>query len=329
PPFSIEEQNHHTSPSIGVEIIHCKHNHSDEVLMHADLAMYQAKKHGRNTVRFFDPQMQINVEQLASLQNDLRDAIDDEQFELYYQPQVSQHSEIIYAEALIRWNHPQKGFISPAEFIPMAEESGLIIPIGDWVIKNACETLVKWRSDEVLRHIKLAVNVSAKQFAENEFVDKVKHTLTQTGANPNHLKLELTESVVVKDIEKTILTMNALRDIGVRFSMDDFGTGHSSLSNLKRLPLSQLKIDQSFIRDLPDDTDDAIIVKTIIAMSNTLKLEVIAEGVETYEQKEFLNQNQCYVYQGYLFSRPVPLSEFETLVKNTSQINAIELDIDF
>ncbi len=325
-PFTVGHQSHHTSPSIGVEIIHCRHNHSDEILMHADLAMYQAKKHGRNTVRFFDPQMQTNVEQLASLQADLRAAIDQKQFELYYQPQVNQHAEIIYAEGLIRWNHPEKGFISPAQFIPLAEDSGLIVPIGDWVLKTACEALVKWRNDPELNHIKLAVNVSAKQFAENDFVEKVKKTLEETGANPNYLKLELTESVVVKDIEKTILTMNALRDIGVRFSMDDFGTGHSSLSNLKRLPLSQLKIDQSFIRDLTVDNDDAIIVKTIIAMSNTLKLEVIAEGVETYDQKDFLNQNQCYVYQGYLFSRPIAQPEFESLVKSTSQINALVLD---
>lgn len=323
-PFILENEQFHTSPSIGVEVIHCQHTNSDELLTHADLAMYQAKKHGRNTIRFFDPQMQINVERIASLQNDLREALEREQFELYYQPQVNQHAEVVYAEALIRWNHPERGFVSPAEFIPISEESGQIIYIGDWVLKKACETLVRWQQDPLLHHIKLAVNVSAKQFAHRDFVSNVKNALQTSGARPDFLKLELTESVVVKEVEKTIETMNALRDIGVRFSMDDFGTGHSSLSYLKRLPLSQLKIDQSFIRDLTVDSDDATIVKTIIAMSNTLKLEVIAEGVETIEQREFLKENQCYIYQGYLFSRPLPIDGFENLVKTAQDINLID-----
>jgi len=323
-PFKLKDALHHTSPSIGVEVINCKHMHSDEILMHADLAMYQAKKHGRNTVRFFDPQMQISVEKIANLQNDLRNAIENQEFELYYQPQVNQHAQIIYAEALIRWNHDERGFVSPAEFIPLAEDSGLIIPIGDWVLKSACETLVNWQSDPALSHIKLAVNVSAKQFAEKAFVNKVKQILMETGATPDNLKLELTESMILNNIEKTIDKMNSLRDIGVRFSMDDFGTGHSSLAYLKRLPLSQLKIDQSFIRDLEVDSDDAAIVKTIIAMSNTLKLEVIAEGVETFAQKEFLRENQCFVYQGYLFSRPLPKIEFENLVNTAQNINNLD-----
>lgn len=324
-PFILNDESHHSSPSIGVEIIRCEHNSPDEVLTHADLAMYQAKKSGRNGVRFFDPEMQTSVEKLVSLQSDLREAIDQQQFELFYQPQVNQYAEIIYAEALIRWKHPIKGYVSPGEFIPVAEDSGLIIPIGDWVIRSACQTLVKWREDKALSGIKLAVNVSARQFAETDFVAKVTAILQETGADPNHLKLELTESVTVKDLESTIQTMNALRDIGVRFSIDDFGTGHSSLSYLRRLPLSQLKIDQSFIRDLTVDSDDAIIVKTIIAMSNTLKLEVIAEGVETMEQKEFLKANQCHVYQGYLFSPPVPLDKFENLVKTTQEIHFLDV----
>ncbi|WP_178863260.1 EAL domain-containing protein [Thiomicrorhabdus cannonii] len=323
-PFILNGESHHSSPSIGIEIIRCEHNSPDELLTHADLAMYQAKKQGRNNVRFFDPQMQTNVEKLVSLQSDLREALEQNQFELYYQPQVNQYAEIIYAEALIRWKHPQKGYISPADFIPVAEESGQIIAIGDWVLQTACETLVKWQQEPVFALLKLAVNVSAKQFAEKDFVEKVTRVLEETGADPNQLKLELTESVTVKDLETTIRTMNALRDIGVRFSIDDFGTGHSSLSYLKRLPLSQLKIDQSFIRDLTVDSDDAIIVKTIIAMSNTLKLEVIAEGVETIEQKEFLKENHCTVYQGYLFSPPLPLEKFENLVRTTLEIHFLD-----
>jgi len=320
-PFVLNGYSHHSSPSIGVEIVHPKNKGSDVILSHADLAMYQAKKQGRNTVRFFNPDMQINIEKMAELQSELRIAITNKELELYYQPQVDQFTHIIGAEALIRWKHPVKGFISPADFIPMAESSGLIIPIGDFVLLTACQTLVSWSKEEALKHINLSVNVSAKQFAEPNFVSKIIDLFTLTEANPNKLKLELTESLIISDVESTIQTMNELRDIGVRFSMDDFGTGYSSLSNIKRLPLAQLKIDQSFIRDLTEDPDDATIVKTIIAMSNTLNLEVVAEGVETIEQKEFLKQNNCLIYQGYLFSRPLPLNDFENLLSTTHEIN--------
>lgn len=326
-PFILEEYSHHSSPSIGVEIVHPNNNGADAILAHADLAMYQAKKQGRNTVRFFNPKMQIDIEEMAELQSELRQALANNDLELYYQPQVDQYTHIIGAEALIRWHHSTRGFISPAEFIPMAEKSGLIIPLGDFVILTACQTLVNWSNQPAMQHIKLSVNVSAKQFAEPNFATKVKNVLSVTAANPNNLKLELTESLVVADVENTIKTMNELRDIGIRFSMDDFGTGHSSLSYIKRLPLSQLKIDQSFVRDLNTDADDAAIVKTIIAMSNTLNLEVVAEGVETAEQKAFLKDNQCYIYQGYLFSRPLPLDGFENLVNTTHEINDFDFDI--
>ncbi len=327
-PFVLQDHSHHTSPSIGVEIVHPKNQDSNEILAHADLAMYQAKKQGRNTVRFFNPDMQVKIDKMAELQSDLRIALDKHGLELYYQPQVNQFGNIIGAEALIRWNHPDKGFISPAEFIPMAEASGLIIPLGDYVLQTACETLFAWSAHPITADIRLSVNVSAKQFADIEFVNKVKQALHTSGANPDYLKLELTESMMVKDVESTISTMNELRDIGVRFSMDDFGTGHSSLSYLKRLPLSQLKIDQSFIRDLTVDAEDAAIVKTIIAMSNTLKLEVVAEGVETVEQKEFLKSNRCFIYQGYLFSRPLPLQEFEDLVRTTQEIHEFDFELE-
>lgn len=327
-PFMLEDYIHHSSPSIGVEIVHPNNEGSDTILSHADLAMYQAKKQGRNTVRFFNPSMQVDIEKMAELQTELRQAIANNDLELYYQPQVNQYTHIIGAEALIRWQHKEKGFISPAEFIPLAERSGLIIPLGDFVLLTACQTLVSWSTQPALQEIKLSVNVSAKQFAEPHFAQKVKNVITVTGVNPNHLKLELTESLVVADVENTIKTMNELRDIGIRFSMDDFGTGHSSLSYIKRLPLSQLKIDQSFVRDLHTDSDDAAIVKTIIAMSNTLNLEVVAEGVETVEQKEFLKNNECYIYQGYLFSRPIPLKEFENLLNTTHEINDFDFELD-
>lgn len=327
-PFELEGHNHHSSPSIGVEIIHPTNDKSNDILAHADLAMYQAKKQGRNTVRFFNPGMQVTIEKMAELQTELRKALKEDELELYYQPQVNQYAHVIAAEALIRWNHPEKGFVSPAEFIPMAENSGLIIPLGDYVLRTACKTLFKWSQKASTKDIKLSVNVSAKQFADIDFVSKVKQAISDTKINPNNLKLELTESVMVKDVERTIQTMNDLRDIGIRFSMDDFGTGHSSLSYLKRLPLAQLKIDQSFIRDLATDSDDAAIVKTIIAMSNTLKLEVVAEGVETVEQKEFLKNNKCFIYQGYLFSRPLPLADFDSLVETTQSINDFDFDLD-
>ena len=326
-PFILDGYNHHSSPSIGVEIVHPNNNGADALLAHADLAMYQAKKQGRNTVRFFNPKMQIDIEEMAELQSELRQALVNKDLELYYQPQVDQYTRIIGAEALIRWHHNTRGFISPAEFIPMAEKSGLIIPLGDFVILTACQTLVNWAKQPAMKDIKLSVNVSAKQFGEPNFATKVKNVLLETTANPNKLKLELTESLVVVDVENTIKTMNELRDIGIRFSMDDFGTGHSSLSYIKRLPLSQLKIDQSFVRDLNTDADDAAIVKTIIAMSNTLNFEVVAEGVETAEQKAFLKDNHCYIYQGYLFSRPIPLDQFENLVNTTHEINDFEFDI--
>jgi len=327
-PFDLQGESHHSSPSIGVEIVHPNNQETNEILAHADLAMYQAKKQGRNTVRFFNPEMQTKIDKMVELQSELRQALEEQSLELYYQPQVNQSGQIIGAEALIRWIHPEKGFISPAEFIPMAENSGLIIPLGDFVLQSGCEALVNWAKHPTTKDIKLSVNVSAKQFAEVHFVEKVKNVISETGVNPNYLKLELTESLVVQDVERTIDTMNELRDMGVRFSMDDFGTGHSSLSYLKRLPLSQLKIDQSFIRDLMTDSEDAAIVKTIIAMSNTLKLEVVAEGVETVEQKDFLKNNRCFIYQGYLFSRPIPLTEFNNLIQSAHEINDLDFDLE-
>jgi diguanylate cyclase (GGDEF)-like protein/PAS domain S-box-containing protein len=286
----------------------------DGLLKQADIAMYQAKSAGRNTLRFFDPQMQINIDARAALEAGLHLALAENQFALYYQPQVNHKRQIIGAEVLIRWQHPHNGLIPPADFILLAEATGLILPIGQWVLETACAQLKIWADSVHTRHLQLAVNVSARQFYQTDFVTQVSQSISRNAIAPARLKLELTESMVLDDIDDTIGKMHRLREIGVRFSMDDFGTGYSSLSSLKKLPLDQVKIDQSFVRDLGIDLDDGVIVKTIIAMAKSLGMEVIAEGVETVEQCAFLEQYECLLYQGYLFSKPVPIEQFEALL---------------
>ena len=277
--------------------------------------MYQAKSSGRNALRFFDPKMQASINARALLEEELRLAMKEQQFIIYFQPQVHHSGQIIGAEVLISWQHPERGLVSPVEFIPLAEETRLILPIGEWVLKTACSQLKIWEGNKHTRHLQLAVNVSARQFHQADFVEQVCQILELNGINPSMLKLELTESLVLDDIDDTIFKMNALRKIGVNFSMDDFGTGYSSLSSLKKLPLDQVKIDQSFVRDLSIDLDDAIIVETVIAMANKLNIQVIAEGVETEAQRTFLEFNGCQYYQGYLFSEPLPIEQFELLLK--------------
>jgi EAL domain-containing protein (putative c-di-GMP-specific phosphodiesterase class I) len=280
----------------------------------ADIAMYQAKKAGRNTVRFFYPHMQEIISARVLLGNELRKAIENRQFQLYYQIQVDNNHRPIGAEALIRWMNPERGLVSPALFIPLAEETDLILPIGKWVLETACAQIKAWQNNPLTRDLVLAVNVSAKQFRQADFVDQVKATVQHHDINPKLLKLELTESMLLENIESTIATMSALNDIGVQFSLDDFGTGYSSLQYLKRLPLDQIKIDQSFMRDIATDASDKAIVITIIAIARSLGLEIIAEGVETEEQRQFLVNNGCINYQGYLFSKPVPIEQFEVLL---------------
>jgi diguanylate cyclase (GGDEF)-like protein/PAS domain S-box-containing protein len=310
-PYELKGHPHHTTPSVGVGLFHGHEQSVDELLKRADVAMYQAKAAGRGTVRFFDPAMQAALDTRAALESDLRGALERGQLHLYYQTQIDNSRGVIGAEALLRWKHPERGWISPAQFIPLAEESGLIVPIGQWVVETACAQLKRWEGAERTRHLQLAVNVSARQFRRGDFVSRIREALEASGAPPSRLKLELTESMMHDNVSDTIASMNALKRLGVGFSMDDFGTGYSSLSCLKRLPLDQLKIDQSFVRDLVTDPNDAVIVKTIIGMAKSLGLEVIAEGVETEVQRQFLLRLGCRVYQGYLFARPVPVEEFE------------------
>jgi EAL domain-containing protein (putative c-di-GMP-specific phosphodiesterase class I) len=288
------------------------------LLKQADIAMYQAKKAGRNTLRFFDPQMQDAISARSEIGTELRKAIDARQFHLYYQIQVDQDRHPLGAEVLIRWIHTERGFVSPVEFIPVAEETGLIHTIGWWVFKTACAQIKAWQNDPLTCKLVLSVNVSAKQFHRADFADQVKTAMQFYDVNPKLLKLELTEGMLLENIDGTIATMSALRDIGVGFSLDDFGTGYSSLQYLKRLPLDQLKIDQSFVRDITVDSSDRAIVNTIIVMAQSLDMDVIAEGVETDEQRLFLLSCGCTHYQGYLFSKPIPVVEFEALLRQTS-----------
>ncbi|WP_333872878.1 EAL domain-containing protein [Methylobacter sp.] len=313
-PYLLNGDKHYTSASIGISLFINYDVTREEILKRADAAMYQAKSAGRNTLRLFDPDMQASLESRMTLEIELRHALAQNQFQLHYQIQVDNSGEIIGAEALLRWKHPQQGLMTPDRFIPLAEESGLILPIGDWVLRTACLQLKAWADNSATKDLQLAVNVSAYQFSQPGFVNQLCKILIETGANATRLKLELTESLLMHNITDTSEKMEALKPLGIRFSMDDFGTGYSSLRYLKTLPITQLKIDQSFVRDIIIDPSDATIVKTIISMADNLGLNVIAEGVETEEQRACLERLGCFAYQGYLFSKPVPLAEFEALL---------------
>jgi diguanylate cyclase (GGDEF)-like protein/PAS domain S-box-containing protein len=309
-PYQLASHEYRSTPSIGAALFNGHQQSIDELLKQADIAMYQAKKAGRNTLRFFDPQMQETINARVALERELRKALESQQFQLYYQVQVDSSYRPFGAEALIRWLHPERGLISPAQFIPLAEETGLILPLGQWVLETACAQIKAWQQDALTSDLVLSVNVSAKQFHQADFVAKVQAAVQRHSINPMLLKIELTESMLLEEIEDTIATMNALKEIGVRFSLDDFGTGYSSLQYLKQLPLDQLKIDQSFVRDLASDSSDRAIVLTIIAMARSLNLDVIAEGVETEEQRQILLNKGCTHYQGYLFGEPIPINLF-------------------
>jgi diguanylate cyclase (GGDEF)-like protein len=316
-PYMLDIVEYHSTPSIGATVLGGIKQSVDELLKQADIAMYQAKKAGRNTLCFFAPQMQSFINAQAEMEGELRVALEKKQFHLYYQIQVDSSRRPIGAEALIRWVHPERGFVSPVQFIPLAEDTGLIVPIGQWVLETACAQLSVWQQDKATSHLVLAVNVSAKQFRQPFFVKQVREAVQRHSIRPNMIKLELTESMLLDNIEGIIATMNGLKEIDVRISLDDFGTGYSSLQYLKRLPLNQLKIDQSFVRDIAVDSSDKAIVSTIIAMSKSLNLEVIAEGVETDEQWRFLINAGCDLHQGYLFGKPIPIELFGELIRRS------------
>ncbi|MBR7777696.1 EAL domain-containing protein [Undibacterium rugosum] len=309
-PYQIADFEHHGSSSIGV----CMFSGSDttvkDLFKRADTAMYEAKTAGRNAVRFFDPAMQAILIVRMMMESNLRIALSQQQFELHYQCQVNADRKLIGAEALLRWRHPDRGYISPAEFIPLAEETGLIVAIGNWVLETACAQLKQWEQNAATAHLSLAVNVSAKQFQQSDFVELVTAMVKRHAFNPAHLKIELTESTILDNVDATTEKMSQLGKSGIGFSMDDFGTGYSSLAYLQRLPLNQLKIDQSFVRDLSEDENDATIVRTIISLGINLGLHVIAEGVETEAQHNFLLAHHCHAFQGYLYSKPLPLHDF-------------------
>ncbi|MBU0690133.1 MAG: EAL domain-containing protein [Gammaproteobacteria bacterium] len=326
-PYLLDNHEHHSSSSIGVCLYRGNEAAIDILLKYADMAMYQAKESGRNAVRFYDPAMQQAVETRAALEADLRHAITDKQLHLYYQIQVDNERRPIGAEALIRWIHPQRGMVSPMQFIPIAEESSLILDVGQWVLETACQQLSQWRKLEQTKDLTLAVNVSAAQFKKHDFVNNVAALLNIHNIVPDRLKLELTEAVVLDDVADVVTKMHALKALGVRLSLDDFGTGYSSLSYLKQLPLDQIKIDQSFVRDIGTDPSDAVMVQTIINLAESFRLNVIAEGVETEPQLNFLRQNGCMAYQGYLFSKPVPLAEFEALLHLDDSQQALHYEI--
>ena len=313
-PYLLGEIEHHSSCSIGISLFRDHEITVDDLLKRSDTAMYEAKAAGRNALRFFDPSMQAALENRSMLEADLRQALSRQQFILYFQIQLNSSAQPIGAEVLLRWLHSERGLVAPGEFINLAEDTGLILPLGLWVLQTACAQIKAWETNPLMRELQLSINVSARQFYQPNFVSQVRDVLMMTGAAPNRLKIELTESVVLDNINDTISKMHDLKQLGVRFSMDDFGTGYSSLSYLTQLPLNQLKIDRSFVRNIGTKSTDAVIVQTIIGMGISLGMEVIAEGVETEEQLDFLKHAGCMAYQGYLFSKPLPLQEFENML---------------
>lgn len=310
-PFPLGVVEHRCTASIGVTLFQGERTSVDDLMRQADLAMYKSKSSGRNIVRFFDPALELAVKERVALEDDLRHGLAEKQFELHYQAQVVDEGLVTGAEVLLRWQHPKRGLVSPAEFIPIAEESGLILPLGYWVLETACKQLKAWAARPGMADLTLSVNVSAQQFHQKDFVDLVRTVLHETGADPRRLKLELTESLLLRNVDDVIGKMLALKASGVGFSLDDFGTGYSSLMYLKRLPLDQLKIDRSFVSDLLNDRNHVAIAKTIVALAQSLDLDVLAEGVETMMQRDVLADMGCNAYQGSFFCRPVPLEAFE------------------
>ena len=320
-PFNIHRSQLHITASIGVAVVDDQSANEEDCIKLADIAMFHAKKAGRNQIRYFDPAMQQSIATQLAIEAELREAIKLDQFKLFYQVQVDHLGQAFGAEALIRWIHPKRGMVSPAQFIPVAEETGLIIPMGIWVLETACAQIAAWQQDQHTKQLTLSVNISAKQFRQADFVKTVKACIDKYKIDPNALRLELTESILLENIDDAVKSMNELGTIGVQFSLDDFGTGYSSLQYLKMLPLYQLKIDQSFVRDIVEDSHDRTIVRTIIAMAQSMYLSVIAEGVETEAQKELLLTSGCRRYQGYFFGKPVPIEQFNQALQTVTTTN--------
>jgi diguanylate cyclase (GGDEF)-like protein/PAS domain S-box-containing protein len=318
-PFSLGSYRSDTQASIGATLFGGIPETVDDLMKQSDLAMYAAKAAGRNAMCFFNPAMQAEVEQRASLRADLRRALSENEFELHYQPQVDDAAGVTGAEALLRWHHPLRGSVAPMEFIPLAEEAGLIVELGRWVLETACMQIAAWAKIPALEHLTVSVNVSLRQFLDPHFVHRVEEALRTSGANPQRLKLEITESSVMAKVEEIIFKMTKIRSLGVAFSLDDFGTGYSSLSHLRYLPLQQLKIDRSFVRDVLTDAKDASIVRTIILLGRSLNLAVIAEGVETAPQRDFLMRKGCHLFQGFLYGPALPSRKFEAFVATSAE----------
>jgi len=308
-PFLLEGRECHTTSSMGITVFGNQSESTNEVLQQADIAMYQAKAAGRNAMFFFAPALQASVNERVALERDLRAAIRDNQFSLFYQPQLDR-GMMTGAEALIRWKHPTRGLVAPQDFVPLAEETGLIFPLGNWVLETACLQIAAWAARKEGAHLSIAVNISSREFRQPKFVDHVLAALERTGANPNNLKIELSESMFGENVEDVIARMTKLKSHGVRFSLEDFGTGYSSMTYLKRLPLDQIKIDRAFVSEILKDPISGAVAQAIISFGKAMGLSVIAEGVETEEQRAFLAKLGCHSFQGYLFSHPLPLGEF-------------------
>jgi diguanylate cyclase (GGDEF)-like protein len=318
--YGLDDTEYRSSASLGATLFRSSETAFEDLFKQVELALYRSKDSGRNTLNFFDSAMQQVVLERMALESELRKAIQHNDLVLHYQPQLTSDGSVSGAEALVRWHHPLHGIIPPGKFIPLAEESGLILLLGDWVLETACKQLAHWATRPELSKLILAVNVSARQFYEVDFPSKVLAIVARTGARADHLKLELTESLLVDNVDDIIEKMSTLKAHGISFSLDDFGTGYSSLAYLKRLPLDQLKIDQSFVCNILIDPNEAAIAKTIIALGYSLGLDVIAEGVETQAQRDFLAEANCNAFQGYLFSRPLPIEQFEKFVRQIAAL---------
>ena len=307
-PFVINNHEIHVTVSIGITVFPLTETTPDKLLQKADIALYEAKESGRNTVRLFLPEMQKIVNNRRAIEKGLHQALEKSELELYYQPQVNADNKIFGVEALLRWNHPDKGLVTPDKFIEIAEKSGLIVPIGEWVLKTACRQFSTITSNT---NLSICINVSPRQFSDSLFIDKVKNIIAETGINPKSIQLEITEGMILENVDETIEKMEKLKSIGISFAIDDFGTGYSSLTYLKRLPVNILKIDKSFVLDVINNKNDAVIVETIIAMAKHMQIDIVAEGVESWEIMAFLESKGCQKFQGYLFGKPLPLTLLE------------------